>query len=165
MDVKNRDPKTIYFVYEEGCSSPYNKRPGSDVGFDLPAANAGTIAPWTFQKVETGVIIRPPKGYFFQVETRSSQGATGILKSRGIIDEGYTGTVKVMLFNFSNNPYEYAKGDMIAQLVLHKNYSGDFPIETIPFRETSDYLLYDDTPGPVRGKQGFGSSGKRITPY
>jgi len=165
MDVKNRDPDTTYYIYKEGCSPPYNKRPGSDVGSDLCVANSGTIPPWEKDTLETGVIARPPKGFFFQVETRSSSAAVGLLKSGGIIDEGYTGTIKVVLFNFSNEPFEYAKGDQIAQLVLHKNYSGDFPVENISYRDSPDYLLHDDTPGPMRGKLGFGSSGRRSTPY
>lgn len=65
----------------------------------------------------------------------------------GVIDAGYTGSIKVKLYNLSDRGYEFKRGDKIIQLVI-------LPILT-PELEQVDSLKETD-----RGSNGFGSSGK-----
>lgn len=70
----------------------------------------------------------------------------GILTD-GTIDEGYTGEICVVLFNLSNNPRFFLRGEKIAQLVVQ-------PV-IYPEIEIVDELASTD-----RGANGFGSTGK-----
>lgn len=65
----------------------------------------------------------------------------------GVIDEDYRGEVFVLLFNLSENDYKVSEGDRIAQLIL----------ERIVTPEAVEVQNMDET---VRGKGGFGSTGK-----
>lgn len=69
------------------------------------------------------------------------------LTSRGTIDCGYTGSIRVVLFNHGTNKTIIKKGQKISQLVV-------MPIIT-PELEVVDSL--EDT---ERGSGGFGSTGK-----
>ena len=64
-----------------------------------------------------------------------------------MIDAGYTGSIRVKLYNNSGADYEVKKGDKISQLVI-------LPIIT-PDIEIVDELEEND-----RGENGFGSSGR-----
>ena len=64
----------------------------------------------------------------------------------GVIDRDYTGPVKIMLHNLSNDTYEVKKDDRIAQLILEKI-------------ETPEMILVDNLDNTERGSSGFGSTG------
>ena len=64
-----------------------------------------------------------------------------------MIDEGYTGSIRVKLYNQSGKDYVVNKGDKISQLVV-------LPVIK-PILELVDVL--DET---ERGSNGFGSSGR-----
>jgi dUTP pyrophosphatase len=82
---------------------------------------------------------------------RSSISKTPLLmhNSMGLIDKGYTGTLKVSLFNMSEEPYHIKRGQRFAQLV-----NGD--LSEIRF-EVVEYL--DIRNIGTRGEAGFGSTG------
>ena len=65
----------------------------------------------------------------------------------GVIDRDYTGPVKIMLHNLTNETYIISKKDRIAQLILEKI-------------ELSDIKLVDSLVTTDRGEGGFGSTGK-----
>lgn len=69
------------------------------------------------------------------------------ITGEGVIDVGYTGSIKVKLYNNSGFDYKIKAGDKISQLVIP-------PIFTPPL-EVADEL--DDS---ERGVNGFGSSGR-----
>jgi dUTP pyrophosphatase len=64
----------------------------------------------------------------------------------GVIDSGYRGEVKVVVFNLGDKPYKVSKGSKIAQLVI-------MPIIQYEIEEKEEL---EDT---HRGEKGFGSSG------
>ena len=70
---------------------------------------------------------------YLQLEPRSSIRAKGLVGCTGIIDIDYTGEVKLILHNPSNNLEEYysiKKGDKIAQILLKEHKTYLFDIET-----------------------------------
>ena len=69
------------------------------------------------------------------------------LTSEGVIDVGYTGSIRVKLQNHKSSAYMVNKGDKISQLVI-------LPIIT-PELEVVDSLSPTE-----RGDNGFGSTGK-----
>ena len=64
----------------------------------------------------------------------------------GVVDADYRGNVGVILFNFSDEPFEVAPGDRVAQLILEK-------IDMAAVEEV------EELPDTARGAGGFGSTG------
>lgn len=69
------------------------------------------------------------------------------ITSEGVIDEGYTGSIVVKLYNYTFDDYHVNIGDKISQLVV------------IPVL-TPDLEFVDELDGGERGNNGFGSSGR-----
>ena len=67
--------------------------------------------------------------------------------STGLIDEGYTGTIKVKVYNHGYDPYTFQAGEKVSQLLV-------FPV-LYPTLEIVDKL--SESP---RGENGYGSSGQ-----
>jgi dUTP pyrophosphatase len=65
----------------------------------------------------------------------------------GVIDNGYTGEIKVALYNSTNNAFPIKYGDKIAQMVL-------IPTVNFTVEEATEITSADG-----RGDNGFGSTG------
>jgi dUTP pyrophosphatase len=72
-----------------------------------------------------------------------------VLNSPGTVDQGYTGEIKVILFNTTNKELKIEKGQKIAQAVVSSVVSGKW-IEFIKVKDISD---------KDRSSNGFGSTG------
>ena len=118
----------------------------SDAGLDLYAPYPATIPSHGYTVIDTGVHINIPEGYVGLILSRSSLMLKG-LTTRGVVDSGYTGEIKVILFNHSDVPYIVHYDDKIAQLVI-------VPIVT------PKLVLTEVFPDTDRSTNGFGSSGR-----
>lgn len=99
--------------------------------------------------VPTGLFTSFLAGYEIQIRGRSGlalKNGIMVLNSPGTIDSGYRNEIGVILFNTSDEVFEVAQGDRIAQAILTK-------VSLIEWNEVSDL---DDS---SRGKTGFGDSG------
>lgn len=121
-------------------------------GMDLKADIQEPIILQPLQRtlVPTGLFIALPAGYEAQVRPRSGLAAKHgitVLNTPGTIDADYRGEIKVILVNLSDQPFEIAPGERIAQMVIarHEQVEWD-PVEVL-----------DET---TRGAGGFGSTGK-----
>lgn len=119
-----------------------------DAGADLRASESAFIGSGRFAKVSTGVRVSIPEGYVGLLAARSSLFGHGLLMANGvgIIDAGFTGEIKVPLFNAGNLPSIVLAGERIAQLVI-------LPCELPAFR------LVAKLEETERGEGGFGSTG------
>jgi dUTP pyrophosphatase len=130
---------------------PAYAKPG-DAGLDLCAAESITLLPGGGRAlVPTGMAIAIPEGYAGFVQPRSGlalkHGVT-CLNTPGLIDSGYRGELKVLLINTDpNEPFEIARGERIAQLVVQR-------VEHVVFREVDELDESD------RGEGGFGHTGR-----
>ena len=98
--------------------------------------------------VSTGIGIHVPSGTYGRVAPRSGLAVKkGIDVGAGVIDEDYTGELKVLFFNFGDFPYYGKKGERIAQLIIEKI-------------ETPEIFEVDKLSATERGEGGFGSTGK-----
>ena len=118
----------------------------TDAGLDLFSTTDLVIPPNGAGFFDTGVHIQIPEGYVGLLTSKSGLMSMG-LTSRGTIDSGYTGSIRVVLYNHRTDSFEIKKGEKISQLVI-------LPIIT-PDVEIVAHL--DDT---ERGDGGFGSTGK-----
>lgn len=139
-ESNNQDPEYIY----EG-----------DSGFDLRAnlTEPVTLKPLERYMVPTGLSFEIPVGYEIQVRPRSGLAAKqglSVLNSPGTVDQGYTGEVKVILVNLSNDTVTINHGERIAQAVL-------CPVIT---KRTATLKSLTKIQSTDRGDGGFGSTGK-----
>lgn len=123
-----------------------------DLGYDL-YANESMILPLNqVVKVKTDIAVEFPEGWGAMIKDRSSMASKGITTSGGIIDNGFSGPLTVMLTyqqESTNDPslYRIAKGDKIAQMI---------PTQVVDW----DVVEVEEISENGRGSNGFGSSGK-----
>lgn len=120
----------------------------ADAGADLRASRYEIFMPGEIKTVPTGVRVSIPEGCFGLLAARSSLCKRGLLMANGvgIVDAGFTGEIKVPLFNAGNTPSNVLAGERIVQLVV-------IPCELPTFK------LVDELEDTERGEGGFGSTG------
>lgn len=140
----------LRFTRLSGLAVPPARAHEDDAGYDLHAAEAAVLPPGARASIGTGIAIAIPAGHAGLVLPRSGlalRHGVALVNAPGLIDSGYRGEVRVLLLNTdSENPFEVARGDRIAQLVITRVES--------PELDEVDSL--DET---ARGEGGFGSSG------
>jgi dUTP pyrophosphatase len=91
------------------------------VAFDIYSRENATVESGQVKLLPSNLIIEVPEGYVLLVASRSS---TPLKKSLllangvGVIDQDYHGPadeLKIMVYNFSNNPVAVKRGERIAQ--------------------------------------------------
>lgn len=120
---------------------------GTDAGADLRSPIDAVVPAMGSRVIDTGVHIQLPRGYVGMLKSKSGMNVKHDITSEGVIDEGYTGAIKVKLYNHSEKDYVIERGDKITQLVI-------LPCEYVKF-DLVDYLEDSE-----RGGEGFGSTGK-----
>lgn len=123
------------------------KANAADAGIDIYTNETYTLQPGERHMYATGISCAIPDGYVALLWDRSGLGSKGIHRFAGVIDSGYRGEWKVILWNSTNEPFEIKAGDKIIQCILQK-------FESAEITEVSEL---DDT---ERGAGGFGSSGR-----
>jgi len=118
-----------------------------DAGADLRTPYGFTLWPGEFKTIDTGVHVEVPEGYMVEVRSKS-----GLMKNLGVftdgtVDQGFAGSIGVILFNHSTGIQKFKAGDKIAQIVFTK-------IDTPEFEQV------DRIAGGERGNAGFGSTGR-----
>jgi len=120
----------------------------TDAGFDLYSIEDYTLKPNERKVFQIGISSEIPEGYFVMVKPRSGLAVkSGIDVLAGIIDCGYRNEWGVVLINLGSEPYEFKKGDKIAQGILLPCPRA----EMVEVQELSE---------AERGLGGFGSSGR-----
>tara|TARA_B110000008_G_C16852112_1_gene517188 strand:+ start:195 stop:632 length:438 start_codon:yes stop_codon:yes gene_type:complete len=121
-------------------------------GVDLMAFinNPIQITPQSSCLVPTGISVAFSEEYEIQIRPRSGLAAKNnisVLNTPGTIDSDYRGEIKIILFNHGIKDFTINNKDRIAQMVL-------MPVNKIDFEEVKNL------PDTIRGKSGFGSTGK-----
>ena len=143
--------KILVKKYNKNIKLPSYKTAGSS-GMDLVAnlKKKINIAPGKIVIVPTGIAVAIPKNYEIQIRPRSGLAANNgisVLNTPGTIDSDYRGEIKIILINLSGKKFFIKSGDRIAQLILS-------PVAKIKLKEVKNLS------NTVRGKGGFGSTGK-----
>ena len=132
--------KDLTFAYE------------TDSGFDLYSVEEKTIKPFGRDIFSTGVKLNIPEHYEIQVRSKSGLALNDglmVLNSPGTVDQGYTGEIRVILFNTCDKQITIKKGQKIAQAVLCPVVCGKW----IDLKEVGKIENKD------RSENGFGSTG------
>lgn len=133
-------------MLDEGAFLP-TRAHETDAGLDLYSMKTQIVPAKESAIFDTGVHVELPPDTVGFVKSKSGLNVKHGITSEGVIDEGYTGSIVVKLYNHSGYDYKVNKGDKISQLVI-------LPIVK-PTLEVVDSL--DETD---RGNNGFGSSGR-----
>lgn len=124
----------------------------TDSGMDLYSMETLSIEPFGRVLIPTGVHFDVPENYEIQIRSKSGlaikQGLM-VLNSPGTVDQGYTGEIKVILFNTSNITVEIKEGQKIAQAVVCPVVCGKW------LNLTKVDIIKDKD----RSNNGFGSTG------
>src|SRR6266566_6375634 len=90
-------------------------------GFDLKSPYDCEIPPWSKLLMKTDLKVGIPVGHYGRIASRSGLALhNSICVGAGVIDEDYTGTIGVVLFNHSAEMFIIHRGDRIAQLICEK---------------------------------------------
>ena len=129
-------------MLDEGAYMPEYAHFGADAGADIRTPIHATVMPHSAVIIDTGIHVEIPRGFVGMLKSKSGLNVNKSILSEGVIDSGYTGTIRVKLYN-----HVFERGDKITQLVIMPFLEGQF--------EQVDNL--DDT---ERGAGGFGSTGR-----
>jgi len=143
--------KILVKKFNKNINIPTYKTSGSS-GMDLVAniKKKITINPNKIRLIPTGISVAIPKNYEIQIRPRSGLAANKgitVLNTPGTIDSDYRGEIKIILINLSKKPFVVKLGERIAQMVL-------CPVTKAKLKEVKNL------PKTLRGKGGFGSTGK-----
>lgn len=133
-------------MLSEGAKMPTRAHP-YDAGLDLYAMEDAYIRANNGFVFDTGVHVQIPEGCVGFIKSKSGLMVNHGILTDGTIDCGYTGPIKVKLFNHGGSKYEVKAGDKIAQLVI-------VPCVLLPLE------LVDSLEETDRGDNGFGSTGR-----
>jgi dUTP pyrophosphatase len=140
--IKKLDPKVELPVYKTNGASGMDLMAFLEQPIKL-ASNRSCLVP-------TGLAVAFSEDYEVQIRPRSGLAAKNnitVLNTPGTIDSDYRGEIKIILFNHGNKEFTINNKDRVAQMILT-------PIIKMKLEEVNDL------PDTLRGKDGFGSTGK-----
>jgi len=143
--------KVLIKKLDPAAQIPSYKTEGAS-GMDLMAFINESIKlkPKSSCLVPTGLSVAFSNDYEIQIRPRSGLAAKkniSVLNTPGTIDSDYRGEIKIILFNHGDKEFIINNKDRIAQMILT-------PVHKMSLEEV------DSLPDSVRGKGGFGSTGK-----
>lgn len=136
----------IKIVLDDGAFAPIRAH-DTDAGLDLRTPICVTVPARGSVDIDTGIHIEIPRGYAGFLKSKSGLNVYHGIVSEGVIDAGYTGSIRAKLYNHSDINFDFLAGDKITQLVI-------LPVLT-PRLELVNSLAETD-----RGDGGFGSTGR-----
>lgn len=152
MFQKSVTPKVVVNYVNKSDNSDPEYAYNTDSGFDLRANEKVVLEPLGRSLVPTGLYLDVPENMEVQVRPKSGlsikRGLT-VLNTPGTVDYGYTGEIKVILINLSNETQTIEVGDKIAQAVICPVTQGKY----VDFNKVSQIKDKD------RNANGFGSTG------
>ena len=140
--IKKLDPTVEIPTYKTAGAS----------GMDLMAFIKKPIklTPKSSCLVPTGLSVAFSDEYEIQIRPRSGLAAKNnisVLNTPGTIDSDYRGEIKIILFNHGNKEFVINNKDRVAQMIL-------MPVNKMDLEEV------ENLPDTLRGKGGFGSTGR-----
>lgn len=137
---------TVRVTIDEGAKLPVRAH-GTDAGADLCCMEGFTVPPHDSIEIDTGVHVQLPHGTVGMVKSKSGLNIKACINVEGVIDEGYTGSIRLRVYNHGDYPKEFKAGDKVTQLVV---MPVAYPV----------YVEVDEIEGGERGDSGLGSTGK-----
>ena len=134
----------------EGAIAPTRAHETTDAGLDLylPTNHEPVVLRRGDSLViDTGVHIEIPVGCVGMIASKSGLNINFGITSTGVIDAGYTGSIRVKLYNQGPMHHRFEPGDKISQILI-------LPVLLWGVE------IVDKIGGGERGDNGFGSTGR-----
>lgn len=141
-----KEDENLKVMLDKGAFMPEHAHE-EDAGYDLRTPIPLYLPAHGSTKVDTGVHFAIPKNYDGRLESKSGLNWDHDIIGVGEIDCGYTGSVRVKLYNLGDHDYHFKAGDKIIQIVFRSIITP--PLELVGKLEKTE-----------RGNNGFGSTGK-----
>ena len=119
----------------------------TDAGADLRSPIETVVPARGNVVIDTGVHVEIPEGYTIFLKSKSGLNVKHNLIGEGVVDSGFTGSIRVKLYNLGDNDYQILRGDKIIQMVI-------LPCVYCEFTEVEQFADSE------RGDGGFGSTGR-----
>lgn len=119
----------------------------TDAGLDLRTPVDAYVRAGGCTVIDTGVHIQLPPNTAGVLMSKSGLNIKDGIVSDGLIDQGYTGSIKVKLYNHGTEAKQFSRGDKITQLVV-------LPVLYVKVEQT------EEIKGGPRGDNGYGSTGR-----
>jgi deoxyuridine 5'-triphosphate nucleotidohydrolase len=135
------------------------KRYASDAGIDISVVGVSEVLDQHTSLYETSVSVNIPPQYFGMLVPRSSLAKSGFMmtNSIGIIDNGYTGTIKVALTRVGDASDQVVFPFKCAQLILMPQVYAN--VQFVQTKQSSRKTQPSATPrAHGRGANGYGST-------
>lgn len=126
---------------------PLERAHATDAGADIRTPKSFVVEGGGSATVHTGLHVETPAGHVTLIKSKSGINIHGGVVCEGVVDEGYSGEIVVKLYNHSDRPVAFERGDKIAQLLI-------MPVLYADFEQV------EEISGGERGSAGFGSTGK-----
>lgn len=133
-------------MLDEGAYMP-SRGHKTDAGLDLRTPKAVTVPAYGSVTVDTGAHVALPHGCAGLLVSKSGLNVKYDITSTGLIDEGYTGSIVVKIYNHGGEDYAFEAGDKVTQLVV-------LPVVCEPLELVAAFNRTE------RGGNGFGSTGR-----
>jgi dUTP pyrophosphatase len=137
---------SVAVVLDEGATLPVRAH-DTDAGADICCREGFVVPAHNSVEIDTGVHVQLPRGMGGVLKSKSGLNVNHCITTGGLIDEGYTGKVRVRVYNNGDYDYEFAAGDKVTQLVV------------VPVIYPT-YVEVGEITGGERGDAGFGSTGR-----
>ena len=134
------------FTLDSGAFAP-TRAHKTDAGLDLRSPICIEVPANGSAVIDIGVHVELPNGTVGFLKSKSGLNVKHDITSDGVIDVGFTGSIKAKLYNHGAKPYQVLRGDKITQLVI---FDCRFP----------DVEIVDELEATERGENGFGSTGR-----
>ena len=119
-----------------------------DAGLDLRTPVPFILGAHESYVVDFGVAVEIPIGYYGELMSKSGLNVKHNIQSAGgVIDAGYTGTIRGRITNNGDYDYEFKRGDKVMQLVIKPCLC-------------CGVNVVDELGDSDRGTDGFGSTGR-----
>lgn len=145
-DLAEAKNGTMKVKLDQGALAP-TRAHKTDAGLDLRSPISVEVPARGSVVIDTGVHIELPNGTVGFLKSKSGLNVKHDITSEGVIDVGFTGSIKAKLYNHGTKPYQVLRGDKITQLVI---FYCNFP----------DVEIVDELETTERGENGFGSTGR-----
>ena len=119
----------------------------TDAGADLRSPVYAVVPARGNTVIDTGVHVEIPEGYVGMLKSKSGLNVKHNLVGTGTIDCGYSGSIRVKLYNHGDTDYQILRGDKIIQMVI-------LPCVYCEFTQVDKFAETE------RGDGGFGSTGR-----
>lgn len=139
-------PEKLRVRLDEGAYLPQRAH-GTDGGLDLRTPVDAYVRAGGSTVIDTGVHIQLPPGTVGMLKSKSGLNVKDGIVSEGVIDEGYTGSITVKLYNHGTEVKQFSRGDKITQLVV-------LPVLYVKVEQA------EEIQGGPRGDNGYGSTGR-----